>query len=62
MMTNMSTCLVYFITEGDDKENNTHIFIGSKIWGNQICVEAREAQNGPYGEEAHHQLHNSAKR
>lgn len=45
----------------DHKQNSTHIFIGGKIRGYQISMEAWKAQNGPYGEEAHHQLHDSAK-
>jgi len=32
----------------------THILIGSKICSHQVCMEAWEAQNGPYRKEANH--------
>lgn len=34
----------------------THIFVGGEIGRHQVGMEAREAKNGPDGEEADHKL------
>lgn len=42
-----------------ETQNSTHIFISGQIGGDQVCMEAREAQNGPDWEETYHKLHRS---
>lgn len=37
-----------------------YIFVGCKVGGHKISMETRQTQNGPDGEEANDQLHNSA--
>lgn len=39
-----------------------YIFVGCEVGGHKISVEAWQTQNGPDGEEANDQLHNSAGR
>lgn len=41
----------------DSTERITHIFISGEVGRNQVCMEAREAQDGPDWEETYHQLH-----
>lgn len=39
-----------------------HVFVGGQVGGDQVRMEAREAQNGPDREEADHKLDGSGRR
>lgn len=39
-----------------------YIFVGCEVGGHKISMETWQTQNGPDGEEANDQLHNSAGR
>lgn len=41
--------------------SGTYVFICCLVGADQVCVEAREANDGPDGEEAHHSLQHSGR-